>query len=142
MDNTRFWAEYAVLSNPGNGVETAFAFYDLDTEPYVEIKVVTNRKNNYTLRIDLSDFPESIPPAFVKEMLRNKDGNALSDCSSSMHTLCSEHGWTRICHYGYSSWTPRVSIYKVFIRCRLWLEAYESHLETGNPIDYYLRHSH
>ena len=65
---------------------------------------------------------------------------AMNSPSASMHTLSSENGWTRICHYGCNSWTPNVSLYKVYIKCRLWLEMYETHLRTGKPIDYYLNH--
>ena len=72
---------------------------------------------------------------------KDKDGNDLSGTSACMHTLSSEHGWTRICHYGYNDWTPAVSLFKVYVRCHLWLEMYEAHLQTGNPIDYYLKHA-
>ena len=69
-----------------------------------------------------------------------KDGEEMRNCSATMHTLQSENGHTRICHYGPSSWTPNVSIYKIYVKCRLWLEMYEAHLRTGNNIDYYLNH--
>ena len=73
-------------------------------------------------------------------MLYTKSGEAMNGCSAAMHTLYAENNKTRICHYGSDSWNPYVSIYKIYIKCRLWLEIYELHLKTGNPLDYYLKH--
>ncbi|MBQ3289217.1 MAG: hypothetical protein IJH50_07395 [Kiritimatiellae bacterium] len=100
----------------------------------------TNRKNIYTLYIPLDGFPESMPKVFVTRMLLSRSGEKLDSPSASMHTLQSENGWTRLCHYGSNSWTSDVSLYKIYIKCRLWLEMYELHLQTGNDIDYYLSH--
>lgn len=143
MDKERYLAEYEVLSQrvPKN----AFRFFNIEKhskgKPYLRIAVITKSGNLYNLHIDLSDFPALIPPVFVMKMLKDKDGNDLSDTSACMHTLSSEHGWTRICHYGYNDWTPAVSLFKVYVRCHLWLEMYEAHLRTGKPIDYYLKHA-
>jgi hypothetical protein len=35
-----------------------------------------------------------------------------------------------------------VSLYKILMKARLWLEAYEQHLRRGEPIDKYLSHMH
>ena len=138
MDNRRYQAELNVLQK--KLAPNLYRFIDMDTElPYIVMAARTNRGNVYTLRIELDEFPKEIPKVFVMKMLKAKDGHPMNDCSASMHTLTSEHGWTRICHYG-SSWTPAISIYKVYVRCRLWLEMYEQHLKTGNPLDYYLDH--
>lgn len=138
MDNRRYQAELNVLQK--KLAPNLYRFIDMDTElPYIVMAARTNRGNVYTLRIELDEFPKEIPKVFVMKMLKTKDGHPMNDCSASMHTLTSEHGWTRICHYG-SSWTPAISIYKVYVRCRLWLEMYEQHLKTGNPLDYYLDH--
>ncbi len=118
-----------------------FVFKDLSkSNPYVLMAARTNSGNIYTIRIDLGKFPNSVPHAFVTKMLKDKSGKPLDSTSGSMHTLSSEHGYTRICHYGSSSWTPNVSIYKIYIKCRLWLEMYELHLKNGKPLDYYLNH--
>lgn len=118
-----------------------YVFKDISTpRPYVLLGARTNRGNVYTMRVDLDNFPNSIPPAFVTKMLKTKNGENMSGPSASMHTLSSEHGYTKICHYGSNAWQPSVSIYKVYLKCRLWLEMYELHLQTGNPIDFYLNH--
>lgn len=119
----------------------AYKFMDIgSTKPYLVIAAKTNRGNVYTLRIELDEFPNQIPKAFINKMLYTKNGSRMNDCSASMHTLTSENGRTRICHYGFDSWTPNVSLYKVYVKCRLWLEIYELHLDNGKPIEYYLNH--
>lgn len=116
-------------------------FKDMDTcSPYVLMPVKTKVGNVYTIRIDLDGFPNSLPPAFVTKMLRTKDGLVMDSPSADMHTLTSEHGYTRICHYGSVSWTPNVSLFKVYVKCALWLNMYDLHLRTGKDMDYYLNH--
>ena len=100
----------------------------------------TNSGNIYTIRIDLVNFPNSKPEAFVRKMLKTKAGSEMNCASASMHTLSSKYGFTQICHYADSAWTPMVSIYKVYIKCRLWLEMYDLHLKSGKKMDYYLNH--
>lgn len=119
----------------------AYKFMGIGTSnPYLVIAAKTNRGNIYTLRIELNEFPNEIPKAFINKMLYTKNGSQMNECSAAMHTLTSENGRTRICHYGYDSWTPNVALYKVYVKCRLWLEMYELHLDNGKPIDYYLNH--
>ena len=139
MTNERYLAEQSVLRN--KLAPNLFKFLDMGTRtPHLVLAARTNRGNVYTLRIELEDFPENIPKVFVTRMLKDKKGNDLDSCSACMHTLTSEHGRTRICHFGFDSWHPEVSLYKVFIKSRLWLEMYEQHLRTGKDIDYYLNH--
>ena len=139
MDRQRYLLELQVLGQklPPN----LYRFRDMNTsEPYVLLGARTNRGNVYTLRIDLANFPEDVPAVFVTRMLEDRNGTPLDSPSAAMHTLSSDHGFTRLCHYGWNSWTPMVSIYKIYVKCRLWLEMYELHLQTGHNIDYYLNH--
>lgn len=139
FDQRRYEAEAALLRRklPGN----TWKFMDLNGDrPYLAMAVKTNQGNFYTIQIELSRFPQSVPKVFVTQMLRRHDGTLMDSSSSSMHTLQSEHGWTRICHYGGDSWTPGVSLYKIYIKSALWLNIYEAHLKTGRPMDAYLKH--
>ncbi len=139
METSRYLAEKAVLSHrlPQN----AYCFRNMQTDhPDILMAARTNSGGIYTLRIDLSSFPLTVPKVFVTRMLKDKSGKDLCGVSGAMHTLQSENGQTRICHYGSNSWTPNVSIFKVYVKCRLWLEMYEAHLRTGHPIEYYLNH--
>ncbi len=139
IDTARLTIERAVLARklPAN----TYHFCDMDgPSPFLAVAARTNRGNLYTVHIDLDEFPDSIPAAYITKELRDRRGRLLDSADGSMHVLPSDNSWTRICHYGYESWTPTVSLYKVFIKCRLWLEMYELHLQTGKPIDYYLKH--
>ena len=142
MDQDRYRAELALLTR--KFPSGAFRFFNVEPgavgEPYLRIGAKTNSGNVYTFHMDLSCFPISQPRVFVTRMLKDARGRDLDSASSSMHTLSSERGWTRICHYGSAAWTPAVSLYKVYIKCRLWLEMYEQHLRTGKPLDYWLNH--
>lgn len=109
-------------------------------DPYVRFAARTNRGNVYTVHVELDRFPLDIPPVYVTKMLHDRDGEPLDSCSASMHVLHSDHGWTRICHYGFESWNDRVSLFKIFVKARLWLEMYEQHLRDGHDIDYWLTH--
>lgn len=139
MDEERLKAEKLVLEKklPSN----AYRFMDMDTDyPYIVMAAKTNRGNIYTLRIELNGFPETKPEVYITKKLFMKSGMPMPEYSPSMHTLGSKDGLTQICHYADSLWTPMVSIYKVYVKCRLWLEMYELHLQTGNNMDYYLNH--
>lgn len=140
MTPARLRAERAVLAS--EFAPNLYQFCDMHTDsPYIVFAARTNRGNLYTLRVELEDFPDDVPKVFVQgRMLLDCNGNRLDDASASMHTLPAEHGWTRLCHYGYASWSPMVSLYKIFVKARLWLEMYEEHLKTGQDIDYYLAH--
>lgn len=138
LDRQRYEAEVALLRRK---LPPGVWRFDLNSErPILAMAVKTRIGNLYTIQIELARFPQNVPKVFVTRMLRNHDGEAMDDASASMHTYESEHGWTRICHYGSDSWTPGVSLYKIYVKCALWLNIYEAHLKTGRPIDYYLKH--
>lgn len=139
MDQQRLAMEMAVLNK--YLTPNLFKFHELGTaNEHIVMAARTNRKNIYRLYIKLSDFPLRKPEVYVAQTLKDKWGNVLPEYSSTMHTLGTweENGWTQICHYG--AWNPDVAIYKIYIKCRLWLEMYELHLQTGKPIEYYLNH--
>ena len=139
MTTERLNLEKSVLQREMPLVQCVFK--DMNTSaPYVLMPVKTKNGKVYTIRIDLAGLPNDLPHAFVTKMLRTKNGELMDGASASMHTLPTEHGYTRICHYGYESWSPMVSLFKVYIKCAFWLNMYELHLRTGNPMDYYLNH--
>jgi hypothetical protein len=139
MDQQRLAIEMAVLNK--YLTPNLFKFQELGTpNEHIVMAARTNRKNIYRLYIKLADFPLQKPEVYVAQTLKDKWGHVLPEFSGKMHTLGTwqEKGWTQICHYG--AWNPDVAIYKIYIKCRLWLEMYELHLQTGKPIDYYLNH--
>jgi len=139
MNATRLAAEKSVLSR--HLKENTYRFMDMDTDkPYLLIAAMTNSGHLYTLRICLEEFPYYVPAVFVMNELLTKKGKPMIEPDGRMHVLGTYKNHVQICHYGALSWTPDVSLYKVFIKCRLWLEMYEEHLKTGKYIDFYLKH--
>ena len=139
MTQVRFDMEDMVIANylPRN----MFRFRDMwSSSPYLEIGLITNDGTPYALNIRLNGFPEKKPEVYVKEMLRTKTGALMNQVSAANHTLEPWNGWTQLCHYNDRCWTPDVSLWKVYLKCRLWLEMYRAHLRTGKTIDYYLNH--
>jgi hypothetical protein len=102
----------------------------------VEIRMTTNNDNEYCLRVYLpADFPNSVPDMVVKQSpqpMPNWENNGQT------HTLTRRDGFLRICHYRASRWSSDNTLYQVFMKGRLWLEAYEAHLRTSQPLDDFL----
>ena len=110
---------------------------------YVEGPLTTNAGRSYQIRVYVPEqFPAICPSMIVSypAPLRNRRGNVMTDASASMHTLGVRDGGTLICHYHPARWVPENTLYKVLLKGRIWLEAYEGHLSTGNDIDFYLNH--
>ena len=133
MDQIRFELEKAVLEKklPPN----MYMFREMETpNAHLLIGARTNAKNVYTLKRMLNDFPSSVPSVYTTKPLKDRRGQDL-EVSHELHNYGTTDGKTRICHYPDCSWSPRVSLYKVYIKCRLWLECYEIYLRTGQSID-------
>ena len=103
----------------------------------VELRVTTNRDNVYRLRVHvLEDFPNSVPVLLVCDSPQPMPG---WDESHEHHTYDRQQGLINICHNYYAHWSPEKNrIVDVFKKGRQWLEAYESSLETGRSMDFYL----
>jgi hypothetical protein len=57
-----------------------------------------------------------------------------------MHTLGpGPSGEVQICHWRDNRWHAGITLDKVLLKGLLWLEAYEQHLTTGQPIDGFVR---
>lgn len=110
------------------------------SHPYMEAAVQANDGATYLLYFDLSSYPETKPRVFVEQMLYTKNGLRMDSPSAPNHTLTSENNWTQLCHYNDACWSPDVSLWKVYLKCRLWIEMYRAHLRTGKTMDYYLNH--
>jgi hypothetical protein len=105
----------------------------------------TNSRREYVIWIALGNFPYEAPAMYVisPKPLLTSDGRALASIgvSANMHLRTpDDHGHPQICHYNDRFWHPKVSLYKILMKARFWLEAYEQHLKKGAPIDAYLAH--
>ena len=139
MSKLRLQKEQEVLA--AHMPPNMYFFADMNTRyPYVKMAAMTNSGKVYTLKIHLEFFPEEVPMVEVINPIRDVHGKLLDKISGPMHVIGSYDGHTLICHYSAFSWTPQESSYKIYIKCRLWLEMYEEHLATGYPIDAFLKH--
>jgi len=139
MTDERYNKEYAILQAILK--DKTFRFLDLNTaKSNLVVGQQTNSEKVYTIKIDLSKFPEEVPDAFITnpKPLKTYTGEAMLTASHIMHTLPGIDGCTKVCHYGPQHWHPNVSLYKVIVKIRIWLEAYETHLKTGEPLSNYL----
>lgn len=121
-----------------------FGWYRHRGESFVEGPLATNSGFQYALRVVIpKDYPSSPPLAYITspELLDSR-GRKLSKRSTSptMHLLDPRGSWVCICHHHPSRWNAKTTIYKVILKARVWLEAYEAHLRTGMNIDEYLTH--
>lgn len=135
MTSERLQAEYTVLAQMFSPKQ-----FKLTSKSLI-FAAQTNSKRVYTIKVDLTgDYPYEVPKVFIvtPKPLMDYQGRTMLDASHSMHTLPSENGCVRVCHYGSIDWTPRVSLYQIIVKVRFWLEMYEAHLKNGRPLDYYL----
>ena len=115
----------------------------LRVNSWVEITMTSNSNKAYNIRVYLaSDFPNSCPQMVIvsPENMKQRNGRALPDISSEFHTIGMRDGYFKLCHYRPQLWTTEITLYQVFMKGRLWIEAYEGHLATGNDMDVYLKH--
>lgn len=109
----------------------------------VQVRFTSNSNKEYRLQISLSsDFPNSCPNLVIVSPtgLLQHNGNPVPYTSNAFHTLETREGLLSICHFYPADWTAVNTLYQVFMKGRLWIEAYEGHLETGKYLDEYLGH--
>lgn len=140
MKQKRFENEVAILDKIlGRANYRLEDPYGLRTELLALVK--TERGKFYYLFIKMHGYPEVCPTVYVKGELKDCKGNPMSTTDASMHCYGYEDGNTKLCIGWESSWNPQTTIIFLYLRGKIWLECYESHLVTGKPIDYYLRHA-
>lgn len=127
------------------GFPRRYVFQNLNSsDAFVDLGLRTNSGRTYRLKMVLGDFPLSKPDVYIihPKGLRDYDGKLLSDygLSASMHLLSSSYNGIQLCHYSDVHWRSNVTLYQVALKCLVWLNAYDGHLRTGRPIDYFLRH--
>ena len=110
----------------------------------VEWRVNTNNDNSYTLRVYITgNFPNEYPILVVSSPsspLPKSDSSLLDSVSVTDHTYGAYDGLTQICHFHTGKWTSENTLYQVFMKGRIWLEAYEIHRRTGQDLEKYLAH--
>lgn len=104
----------------------------------------TQSGTRYAAFVDLQRFPDVPPPVWiVAPRLLDADGVTLFSrgVSEQMHILGGNDSMgVKVCHHGEHRWTTAITLHHVLLKIRIWLEAYEGHLETGHPLDHWLKH--
>jgi len=136
----RIATEHQLLQHYFKGVH----WFEWNGSLCAELCLRTNSTTFYAVRFVLpDDYPHSMPDALITfPMLFDRGGTALSEAgpSAEMHILEGEGEFTSICHYHPTRWGAHQTLYMVAMKTRLWLEAYELHLASGEDIDTYLKH--
>ena len=128
----RLAAEKSILDHYFSG---CVKWIDPTGDTKVEVNLKTNNDNRYTVRLYIGDFPNSVPDMVV---ISSPKPMPNWGSSAAAYTLGKRDGYLKICHYHYSHWTDRSTLYAVVMKGRIWLEAYEGYLRTGQPINYFL----
>jgi hypothetical protein len=115
------------------------------TQDCVEGYMYTNSKTPYKIRLYIpTDLPYSVPEVVITYPNPIKDFYSrdltIHGASPAMHLLGSKDGYPKICTYKAERWNSNVTFYKVLMKVRLWLEALDGHIRTGQPMDYFLQH--
>lgn len=140
----RLSVEKDILDSELNGVTWTNPILAGKTQ--VEWRVNTNNGMSYTLRVYIpGDFPNACPKLVVSHSprcspLRKKNGFLLDKASGNDHTYPPYEGFTQICHFNPDQWSNVNTLCQILLKGRVWLEAYELHLNTGAALDTYLPH--
>ena len=107
----------------------------------VEVRMTTSNDKSYTLRVYIPDNCLNSCPTMVvcnpSSQLRTRNGNVIHGAED--HSWGEFDGLTNICHFHSSRWTGENTLYQVFMKGLIWLEAYEGHLRTGKSLSAYLK---
>jgi len=120
-----------------------FSFRDPVENTTVEGTWHSSKGNAYRLLVALPPgFPDECPSCYVTDPCPLTGFHQdLIDYGNShaMHTWDTDRDpWVRLCTYRPERWDASHSIEKILQKAMLWLEAYESHLESGRPISAFL----
>jgi hypothetical protein len=140
----RLALEHALLQQEGFSQFGVYLYRAMDTYEASGVASASSGRQ-YSLAIPIpTGFPNQRPPMYVTDPLplRMADGSLLSalGVSHQMHTLApSSNGMIQICHWRDARWHSNILLHKVFLKGLLWIEAYEQHLATGQPLADFVR---
>lgn len=119
----------------------AFEFYEPTGNTYVSGWTTSNLDRSYALCIMLpAAFPDVAPDTYISSpspLLGYRGLRTIDSYGNShdMHVWKSDRpDWTKLCIVHPDSWSAEYTIYKVIIKAKLWIAAYESHLDDGRNI--------
>ena len=141
---TRIVLEHHALQREGFDQFSVYQDRSYDTYWASGIQA-TSSGGRYKFHIPIpSGYPSQRPQLYVTEPhpLRAYDGRLVSSfgISHEMHTLSPDsNGYVQICHWRDGRWHAGIMLHQVFLKGIIWIEAYEQHLATGQPISEFVR---
>jgi hypothetical protein len=137
----RLQGEYELLRQHG----LVFSWEEAEAGTALTGTLRTQSGKRYLVRLSLPDeYPLSPPAAYLLSPVPPPgQGRSLQHASATMHTLRPDReGHPQICHSHPSRWNSSVdNLVKVLGKVKVWLEALELSIATGQPIDRYLSHA-
>ncbi len=126
---------------------TQFSIYSENNTGRYYVDGYTNSSSERRYRLYISipaGYPQQRPAMYVMDPrpLRMRDGSLITalGVSHNMHTLApSDNGEVQICHWRDDRWHSGILLHKVILKGLLWIEAYEQHLATGQPLADFVR---
>lgn len=99
----------------------------------------TNADNLYMIRMEIPhQYPEQPPAVYIvrpKELYTYDGSNLLKlGVSHKMHTFAPKNKWVQMCLYRSEYWSAEYTLLSCLKKARLWLEAYDEHLDTGKEM--------
>jgi hypothetical protein len=135
-------AEFALLGRHYRGIRpSANTNGTLYYPRYVDIPMATNAGNRYLVRLFIPmAYPDKMPDMVVAnpKPLLDYWRRPLVSVDGSMHVLSAIEGCTQLCHFSQSLWDASLTLLMVALKGGIWLEAYEGHRRTGNPLDHWI----
>lgn len=135
----RLVLEHHVLHN--NGLTQFSVYHDRATDRYDVLGTsYSNAGNPYDLWIPVPrGYPDARPPLYIirPNPLPMASGGMIHalGVSHAMHTLTpGPRNEVQICHWRDNRWHAGITLARVLLKGLIWLEAYEQHLATGDPI--------
>jgi ubiquitin-protein ligase len=139
MNESRLLFETAILKR---NFANRFLFTKEGRKDVLLVGLKSQSGNVYQIKIELSEiYPIEMPTVFIvyPKGLKNFNGKRLPAFNHEMHTLASDANKVQVCHFLPGNWNPMQSLYKVILKVKIWLEAYEFYLKTSKPISDYLK---
>lgn len=142
MTDKRFKIENEILNK---FFPNSFQFFDMGGKSsYLEVKLKSNSKQQYTIKVTVAeDYPNRMPKIYITqpEDLKDFRGRKLVDMGAvhKLHLLHPKGNFPQLCHFKPANWNANVSLYKVVLKARIWIEAFEAHKRTGKTLDHFVK---
>jgi hypothetical protein len=116
-----------------------FSFYSPVENTFISGTWTSSRSNIFTIRVELPvGYPDECPVTYItfpSPLYGKYKAIESYGTSHAMHCWTSpKPGWVKICTFRPEYWSAEFTLAMVALKAQLWLEALESHRETGRDI--------